>query len=375
MTRKTSKPVQTQTYDVQLLFAVLFLVGIGIVMVYSASSALALKKFGSDYYFLKRQALYSLLGIVALVLFSHIPFRLYRSLTYPLLFVAVGLLVAVQISGLGIEAGGSLRWLRIGPVTFQPVEVARFSLVVYLAYSLSKKQDVLREFSLGFVPHVLILVVFAIPLMLQPDFGSVVIFGLIVWLMMFVGGVPVRHLLSALLLVLPLTYFVMIDAAYRIKRLVSFLDPWQYPAGEGYQIIHSLMAFGTGGMWGTGIGKGYQKLFYLPEPHTDFIFAVIGEELDFWGVMFILGLFGLIIWRGIRIACRCNDDFGMLMAAGITIAIALQVSINLGVSLGMLPTKGLTLPFLSYGGTSLLLNMASIGVLMNIGAGHAKKRS
>ncbi len=362
MTQRSTTAAPSQIYDVQLLFAVLFLVGIGIVMVYSASSALALKRFGSDFHFLKRQAVYSLLGIVALVACSHLPFRLYRSLTYPLLLLGIGLLVAVQVSGFGLEAGGSLRWLRLGPLTFQPVEVARLSLIVFMAYSLSKKQDVLRQFSLGFVPHVLILIVFAVPLLLQPDFGSVVIFGTLVWLMMFVGGVPVRHLLSALLLILPLVYFLMIDAAYRIKRLISFLDPWQYPADEGYQMIHSLMAFGTGGMWGAGIGKGYQKLFYLPEPHTDFIFAVIGEELGFWGVLFILGLYGLIIWRGIRIACRCADDFGMLMAAGITTAIGLQVSINMGVSLGMLPTKGLTLPFLSYGGTSLLLNMECVGI-------------
>ncbi len=373
MTRTATAGAPAQAYDVQLLFAVLFLVGIGIVMVYSASSALALKKYGSDFYFLKKQGLFSLLGILALVICRHIPFGLYRVLTYPLLILAIGLLIAVQVTGLGLEAGGSLRWLRLGPLTFQPVEVARLALIVFMAYSLSKKQEVLGKFSLGFVPHVIVLTIFAVPLMMQPDFGSVVIFAALVWVMMFMGGVPVRHLLSALILLIPAAYFLMVDAAYRIKRLVSFLDPWQYPAGEGYQIIHSLMAFGTGGLWGTGIGKGYQKLFYLPEPHTDFIFAVIGEELGYWGVVSILVLYGVILWRGIHIACHCNDYFGMLMAAGITTAIGLQVSINMGVSLGLLPTKGLTLPFLSYGGTSLLLNMACVGILMNIGAGHAKK--
>jgi cell division protein FtsW len=171
----------------------------------------------------------------------------------------------------------------------------------------------------------------------------------------------------------PLAYYLMVGAAYRIRRLVSFLDPWQYPDGEGYQIIHSLMAFGTGGLWGTGVGKGYQKLFYLPEPHTDFIFAVIGEELGFLGVLFVIGLYGLVLWRGSSIAYRCKDEFGMYLALGITTAIGLQVSINLGVALGLLPTKGLTLPFLSYGGTSLVLNMASIGMLMNIGAQNVGK--
>jgi cell division protein FtsW len=373
VTKQASAGAPAQAYDGQLLFAVLFLVGIGIVMVYSASSALALKKYGSSFYFLKKQALFSLIGMVVLVVFSHIPFRIYRSLTYPILLLSLGLLIAVLVSGMGLSAGGSQRWMRLGPLTFQPVEAARLALIIYMAYSLSKKRDGLRQFRIGFIPHVLVLALFAILLILQPDFGSVVIFSVLVWVMMFVAGVPIRHLLSALLLLLPMAYFLMVNATYRIKRLVSFLDPWQYPAGEGYQIIHSLMAFGTGGLWGAGVGKGYQKLFYLPEPHTDFIFAVIGEELGFLGVLFIIGLYGLVLWRGTSIAFRCRDDFGMFLALGITTAIGLQVSINLGVALGLLPTKGLTLPFLSYGGTSLLLNMASIGILMNIGAQYAKK--
>ncbi|MBR9982393.1 MAG: putative lipid II flippase FtsW [Desulfatitalea sp.] len=361
------------TYDVPLLFAVLFLVGMGIVMVYSASSAVALEKFGSGAFFLKRQVIFALLGIVILVLYSHIPFRYYRSLTYPLLLMALGLLVAVQISGLGVGAGGAQRWLRLGPITFQPAEVARLVLVIYLAYSLSKKQETLGRFSVGLLPHMIVLALFGILLIMQPDFGSVVIFTALTWLLMFVGGVPLRHLLGALLVLSPVVYFVMINAAYRLRRLISFLDPWQHPADEGYQMIHSLMAFGSGGLWGAGIGKGYQKLFYLPEPHTDFIFAVIGEELGFWGVLLLLGLFATVLWRGLRIACGCQDHFGMLLATGITFALALQVSINMGVCLGLLPTKGLTLPFISYGGTSLLLNMAAVGILMNIGAYHGQR--
>ena len=368
----TAKPTrQPMVYDIKLLFAVLSLVGIGLVMVYSASSALALEKYGSGYHFLKKQAVFSLVGILILVICSHIPYRMYRALTYPLLVLGIGMLVAVQFSGLGMAAGGSLRWLRLGPLTFQPAEVARLCLIVFLAYSLSKKQETLDKFSIGFVPHLLCLGLFAAPLLMQPDFGSVMIFTVLAWLMMFVGGVPLRYLLSAFLLAAPAGDFLMLHAAYRVKRWISFLDPWQYSAAEGYQIIHSLMAFGTGGAWGTGIGKGYQKLFYLPEPHTDFIFAVIGEEMGFWGVLLTLALFAVVIWRGTAIAFRCEDTFGMLMAAGITFALALSVSINMGVTLGLLPTKGLTLPFLSYGGTSLLINMPAVGILMNIGARHA----
>ncbi len=362
------------SYDVTLLFAVLFLVGIGIVMVYSASSALALKKYGSDAYFLKKQALFSLIGIVALVICGHIPFKFYRVLSYPLLLLTILLLGAIHFSGFGYEAGGAARWLRLGGFSFQPSELARFALVIYLAYSMSRKQEQLRDFYVGFLPHLIVLGVLAALILIQPDFGSVAILGTITYAMLFIGGVRPTHLLLSLTAFLPIGYYFLRLADYRIKRIVSFLDPWQYPTNEGYQIVHSLMAFGTGGIWGTGIGKGYQKLFYLPEPHTDFIFSVIGEELGLIGVLSILVLYSLILWRGLRIARQCQDLFGSLVAMGLTITIFLQVCVNTGVVLGLLPTKGLTLPFLSYGGTALLINMASIGVLMNIGASNERKR-
>lgn len=358
-------------YDVKLLFPVLFLVGIGIVMVYSASSALALKKFGTGYYFLKKQMLFALLGIVVLVLCSHLPYRLFSSLTYPLLILALIFLAATLISGFGYSAGGATRWFRLGSFTFQPSEFARFALVIYLAYSMNKKMDVLKDFYVGFLPHILVLFMFTVLIIFQPDFGSVLILGALTWVMLFVGGVRISHLIISLVLIIPMAYFFMVSADYRSKRIMSFLNPWKYSADDGYQVVHSLMAFGTGGIWGTGIGKGYQKLFYLPEPHTDFIFSVIGEELGLLGVLAILGLYILIFWRGISIARNCKDSFGSFIAIGLTTAIGLQICINMGVALGLLPTKGLTLPFLSYGGTSLLLNMASIGILMNIG--KAKK--
>lgn len=354
------------SYDIGLLFPVLFLVGIGIVMVYSASSAVALKKFGSDYLFLKKQAIFALIGIVGLVACRHIPYRWYRPLTYPLLGLALLFLLAVQFTDFGQAAGGSARWLRFGKFSFQPSEFARFALIVFLAYSLDKKGERLKEFSIGFFPHVVVLAVFAFCILGQPDFGSVVILAALTWLMMFVGGVRFLHLFVSLVASLPVAYWFLMSAEYRVKRILSFLNPWQYPADEGYQIVHSLMAFGTGGLWGAGIGKGYQKLFYLPEPHTDFIFSIIGEEFGLLGVMIIIVLYALILWKGIQIARHAPDTFGSLMAIGLTTAMGLQVCINMGVTLGLLPTKGLTLPFLSYGGTSLLLNMASIGILMNI---------
>ena len=355
-------------YDVHLLFPVLFLVGIGIVMVYSASSTLAMKKFGSDYYFLKKQAVFALVGICALVLGRHVPYRSYRRLAYPLLAIALVLLAAVLLSPLGVTAGGSSRWLRLGPLRFQPSEFARFALIVYMAYSLEKKADRIKDFSIGFMPHVVVLGTVAVLVLKQPDFGSAVILAALTWLMMFVGGVRLLYLgSSCVLLGLAGLYFISL-AGYRVRRLLSFLDPWQYSSDAGYQIVHSLMAFGTGGWWGAGIGKGYQKLFYLPEPHTDFIFSVIGEELGLAGVLGIIGLYLLIVWKGIRIARQAPDLFGCYLAVGLTAALGLQICINMGVTMGLLPTKGLTLPFLSYGGTSLVLNMATIGILMNISA-------
>jgi cell division protein FtsW len=280
----------------------------------------------------------------------------------------MALLAAVHVPGIGAEAGGATRWLRLGPLTFQPSELARLILILYLAYSIDRKQAQIKVFSIGFAPHMVILAAFAVLIITQPDFGSVVILAIITWIMLYVGGVRIVYLLMTVVMLLPAAYYVLVNAAYRLKRLLSFLDPWQYQNAEGYQVIHSMMAFGTGGLWGTGVGKGYQKLFYLPEPHTDFIFSVIGEELGLVGVTVILTLYGLILWRGVAIARAARDPYGSFLASGLTVGILLQVCVNMAVTLGLLPTKGLTLPFLSYGGTSLLVNMAAIGILMNIGA-------
>ena len=359
-------------YDVALLFPVLFLVGLGIVMVYSASSALALKKFGSDIYFIKKQAAFSILGFMVLVACRHLPYGFYRSMAYPILFVAVILLLAVNIPGIGHAAGGAKRWINFGGLSFQPGEFAKLALIIFLAYSLSKKKDRMTEYAIGCVPHLGVLGLFGVLIIRQPDFGTVVILGMITFIMLFLGGAKPAHLIYTLMVVAPIGYIFLTQAEYRARRMMSFLDPWQYCSNEGYQIVNSLMAFGNGGLWGSGIGKGVQKLFYLPEPHTDFIFSVIGEELGLMGVVVILGLYFWIFWRGLLIAVRTPDPFASLTAVGITTALGIQVCINMGVALGLLPTKGLTLPFLSYGGTSLIFSMASIGILMNISSYNSK---
>lgn len=367
MARAKGKTEQSFGYDLSILLPVLFLVGIGITMVYSASSVIALEKYGNGYYYLKKQGIFALSGLMVLVTCSKFPYRLYRSFAYVLLLVAFVLLGAVLFSGFGHSAGGATRWLRFGGLSFQPSEFARIALVIFMAYSLAKKSAQIKDFYIGFVPHVIVLCLFTALIVLQPDFGSVVILATITWIMMFVGGVRLKHLFLPLIPIVPVGIWYMISAEYRVKRLLTFLDPWQNPSGEGYQIVHSLMAFGSGGLWGSGLGQSYQKLFYLPEPHTDFIFSVIGEELGLVGVLVIVGLYALIFTKGFFIATRARDLFGSYLAMGLTVAMGLQVVINMMVTLGLLPTKGLTLPFLSYGGTSLLLNMACIGILMNIG--------
>jgi cell division protein FtsW len=357
------------SYDFKLFFPMLVLVGIGIVMVYSASSAISIKKYGNDLHYLIRQSMIAVLGLIAMLIFRKIPYEYYRKYAYLFLVVAIGLLVAVKFTGLGIKVNGAKRWMMIAGFRFQPSEFARIAMVIFMSYSLTKKQDHIRSFFIGFVPHVFFLGLFAGLIALQPDFGSVVILAAITWVMMFVAGVRVAYLVGSVGALLPFAYIYMMSATYRTERWLAFLHPWEHASDQAYQIVHSLMAFGTGGVWGAGVGKGLQKLFYLPEPHTDFIFSVIGEELGLVGVLCVLLLYVLILWSGLSIAKNTYDIFGSYLAMGITAAIGLQVCINLGVSLGLVPTKGLPLPFLSYGGTSLLVSMISIGILMNIGSG------
>ncbi|NVM22386.1 MAG: putative lipid II flippase FtsW [Desulfobacterales bacterium] len=355
-------------YDRFLLLAVLLLLGIGLVMVYSASSVVAAKRFGSDTYFFERQAAYALAAILLLICCRYVPYTFYMTMAYPLLGAALVLLVVLYVPGIGHEVGGAKRWLRFFGVSFQPSEFARLALIVYLAYSMTKKREKIKEFSIGFLPHAILFVCFTTMIVLQPDFGMAVIIALIVWTMLFLGGVRLCYLLPVLAAMAPIAYYVLIHAGYRLNRLASFLDPWQHQSDAGYQVVHSLMAFGSGGIFGAGIGNGYQKLFYLPEPHTDFIFSVIGEELGLVGVCFVTGLYVIILWRGIVIAMRARDLFATFLAAGLTISLGLQVCINQAVALGLLPTKGLTLPFASYGGTSLVVNAVAVGILMNISA-------
>ncbi len=351
-----------------ILFPVILLSGIGLVMVYSASAAISMEAHDTLFYYMRKQALFFGLSLGVMFVAASFPYRAYRRISYIILFLAVLLLAAVLIPGLSVKAGGAQRWLNIGGFVFQPAEFAKLAMVLFLGYSLSKKQTQIQDFSVGFAPHVFVFALFACLIIFQPDFGTIVVLGLITWGMMFVAGVKIMHLLSPTPLLIPLIYFLVVKVQYRMERILGFLNPWDDPYDTGYQITHSLKAFGSGGIFGKGIGLGMQKMHYLPEPHTDFIFSIIGEELGLIGVMTVLALYLILLLKGIRIAKTSNTMFGALTATGLTMYIGVQVIINTGVALGLLPTKGLTLPFISYGGTSLIVNMAAMGILMNIGA-------
>ena len=368
-------PIHPFFSEKTILFPVILLSGIGIIMVYSASSAIGMEDHNSAFYYMKKQALFFGISLCIMFITASFPYKLYRRMSYLILVAAIVLLVAVLFPGLNVKAGGAHRWLDMGSFTFQPAEFAKLALILFLGYSLSKKQDMIKIFSVGFIPHAFIFAFFACLIILQPDFGTIVVLGMITWGMMFIAGVKIIHLLSPTPLLVPVIYFWVYKVDYRLERILTFLNPWDDPHNAGYQITHSLKAFGSGGIFGKGIGLGMQQMHYLPEPHTDFIFSVIGEELGLIGVLTILSLYFVLLMKGISIAKTADTVFGTITATGLTLYIGAQVIINTGVALGVLPTKGLTLPFISYGGTSLVINMAAMGILMNIGASKKNEQA
>jgi cell division protein FtsW len=350
-----------------LIFVPIFLVGLGVIMIYSSSSIFAAEKFHDSAYFLKKQALFGVCGIVCMLVVMRVPYGLFRKLAYPLWLVSIVLLVSVLIPGLGTKVGGAVRWLRFGPFSFQPAELAKLAVIILLSYSLAKKDDGrIKEFSIGVLPHFLLVVPVCFLIILQPDFGTAVMLIALLFIMLFVAGIRLRYLtflggaasIAAVLLVF--------SKSYRAERFFAFLNPWENSTGTAFQVVQSFLAFGSGGFLGTGLGRGTQKLFYIPEPHTDFILSFIAEELGFLGVVLVIGLFLSIVICGIKVSMHAYDMFGTYMALGIIVLIGLQAVVNMGVVMGLLPTKGTPLPFVSYGGTSLLINLIGVGILINI---------
>ena len=357
---------QEKHSDSLMGITVAVLVLVGIVMVFSSSAVYALEKYNDSYYFLKRQAVWCLLGTGVLLVVKRMDYRKLQQHTYPIMLATFLLLLAVMFPQVSKEVGGARRWLTLGGFSFQPSELAKFTLVLFIAKSLVKRADKLRDFAYGYLPNLVVLGFFFIPILFQPDFGTAVIICMVTFTMLFVAGLRKKFLFLSVLALIPFIASAILSAEYRTRRIIAFLDPWQDPSNAGFQAIQSFYAFGRGGYWGTGLGASHQKLFYLPEAHTDFIFSVIGEELGFLGTTAIVLLFSILIWRGFVTACRAKDPFGTHLAAGLTLLIGFQAFINLGVTVGLLPTKGLTLPFISMGGSSMLITMLSVGVLLNI---------
>lgn len=352
--------------DMWLFGVAIILLSAGIVMVYSASAIVAADRFRDPLFFLKKQVVWALLGCVCLWCALRIDYRRLEKLVVPILVGAAVLLVLVLVPPLGQAINGTRRWIRLGPVSLQPVEVAKFALVMYLAAFLARNRDKLHDFWRGVVPPLAIAGGLAALILLQPDLGNGVTLIVMTFVLLFLGGVRIRHLGLLLASAVPIIAIAVLAAPYRLRRITAFVDPWQDPRGGGFQIIQSWLAFGGGGLTGRGMGASKQKLFYLPESHTDFIFAIIGEELGFIGAVATLALFVVLIWRGLRIGLHALEPFGAYLALGITVLFATQTLVNLGVVTGLLPTKGLPLPFISFGGSALLVAMASTGVLLNI---------
>lgn len=350
----------------KIFFIGLALVGIGTIMIYSASAIPAQERYGDGYFFLKKQLYWVMLGILGMLFAMRFNYKGLRKFVKPLLAVTFLLLVLVLTPKFGIQAGGAQRWMRLAGFTFQPAELAKLVLILYMADTLTRKQRKVSSLLWGFLPPLCILGSFFWLIIRQPDFGTALVLVAIVFIILFCSGIRIAHLLAFGLGALPFLYLLIYKVGYRHQRVLAFLNPWSDPAGSGFQIIQSFLALGSGGWGGLGLGKSVQKLFYLPAPHTDFIFAIIGEELGFIGTTGIIILFLGFVWQGIKISMRAPDLFGNLLAVGITSWVGLQASINLLVVTGLLPTKGITLPFISFGGTSLILNLVGVGILMNI---------
>ncbi|MBI2218630.1 MAG: putative lipid II flippase FtsW [Candidatus Rokubacteria bacterium] len=352
--------------DMWLLGTALLLMSVGVIMVYSASAIVAAERFGDPYFFLKKQGFWAVLGCAALWAALRVDYRKVEQWKVPLLVATGVLLVLVLVPPFGQSINGTRRWLRLGPVSFQPAELAKLALVVFLAGFLARRRETLPDFRRGFLPPLGVAGVFSLLVVAQPDLGNAVTLLALTFALLFLAGSRVRHLSVVLLAALPLIVVAILAAPYRVRRVMAFVDPWQDPRGSGFQIIQSWLALGAGGPFGRGLGESRQKLFYLPEAHTDFIFAILGEELGLAGALAVVALFVVLVWRGLRIGLRAPDPFGAYLALGITVLLATQTVVNLGVVTGLLPTKGLPLPFISFGGSALVMTMLGTGVLLNI---------
>ncbi len=372
--RKTSsQTLAARQIDLILLAVTLLLLAIGLVMVFSSSAFFAERRIGDEFFFFYRQLAFVVGGFVVLFITSHINYKNYEKLIYPMLAVLLIMLIAVLIPGVGRLIGGARRWIPIGSFHLQPSELAKLILIMYVAYSVSKQKERNKTFVSGFLNHLLIPIGMLALILIEPDFGTTALMLLAIIAMLFVSGSPMRYLLVAGAVLLPLISSMMLIFPHALGRLTAFMNQILTILGEKedytllcYQVRESLISFGSGRFFGEGLGKGTMKMFFLPQAHSDFILATLGQELGFFGVALLLFLFAVLAIRGYQISLRVPDTFGCYLAFGLTTLLSLQFLFNSGVVLGVLPPKGLALPFISYGGSALLSTLAAVGILLNI---------
>lgn len=352
--------------DVTIAASTLILLAIGVIMVYSASAVLAFHEFGDSFYYLKRQMIFAVLGVLAMLAVMNMDYLILKKYAKVMLIVCFALLILVLIPGVGVVRGGARSWLGFGSFGIQPSEFMKLGMIIFLAKYLSENQGKITNFVTGLLPPLLLVGAAFGLIMLQPDLGTGAVLVGASLMIIYTAGARLKHLLMLAAVGMTGMVGLVIAAPYRLQRITAFLDPWQDPLGAGYQAIQSLYAIGPGGLVGLGLGMSRQKYNYLPEPQNDFIFSIIAEELGFLGGALVIALFLLLVWRGMRTAVTAPDSFGSLLAIGIVGMLAVQVIINIGVVIGMFPVTGITLPLISAGGSSLTLMLTSLGVLLNI---------
>lgn len=349
-----------------IFIVVLMLVGVGIVMVYSSSAVFAYEKYSDGMYFLKRHLVYLLLGFIGAIMVMSVNYSIIQKYSRWIFLFCLLLLGSVYIPGLGVKVSGAHRWINICGLSFQPSEFMKLGIIVYFANLISTKYANIKLFFKGLLPLLVVLGLVIGLILLQPDLGTSFAIAAVSFIMFLTAGINMRFLWVIAVGAIPCLYFLIFSVAYRRKRMLAFLDPWADPKGIGFQIIQSFVALGCGGLFGVGLGQSRQKLFYLPQSHTDFIFSIIGEETGLLGASFVLGLFMTLTILGFMVALKAKDRFGRFVAIGITSLIGLEAFINIAVCTGMIPTKGLPLPFVSFGGTALITHIVAIGLLLNI---------
>ncbi len=350
----------------QVIFiSVYVLIALGIIMTYSASAVYAERVYSNPNHFLTRQLLYAVLGTLVLFFTASVPIVFWKRRARAMILTAIFLLILVYLPVIGHSAGGARRWIGLGVINFQPAEFAKIAASLYLADYLSRKKNIIKKGSLSvFFPPLLLIGCISSLTLLQPDLGSTAFIFLIVVVLFFLGGIRLRYILGSVALMIPVFYFLVARAPYRVSRITAYLNPWEDPQGSGFQIIQSFLAFGLGGLKGAGLGQGMQKLFYLPSSYNDFIFSILAEELGLIGILFVLILYAGIFISGIQMAERAAQDYEKFLIIALVLSIVLQAVIHMLVTMGLIPTKGLPLPFVSFGGTALIFNMMAVGLLM-----------